>query len=72
MIPRGVRPVSDCRARGWGGGGTKSLSLDTDLGTTAPHPLFFGHGQPLVLPYPDLQPALLMEAQGQPLQIVTF
>ena len=52
---------------GWGG--TDSLSLGTDFETTFP---FFGHGQPLVLPSPNLQPPLFMEAQGQPLQIVTF
>ena len=30
------------------------------------------YGQPLVLPSPNLQPPLFMEAQGQPPQIVTF
>ena len=52
-----------------GGGGTDSLSLGTDLETTAP---LYGHGQALVLSSPILQPPLFMETQGQPLEIVTF
>ena len=57
------------RDPGVGRGGTDSLSLGTHLETTTP---LFGHGQPLVLPSPNLQPPLFMETQGQPLQIVTF
>ena len=51
-----------------GGGDTDSLSLGTDLETTAP---LFGQGQPLVVPSPNVQPPFFTEAQGQPLQIVT-
>ena len=60
---------------GWGWGSTYSMSLGTDLETTAPPPLFFfsfGHGQSLVLPPTNLQPILFMEAQGQALQIASY
>ena len=43
----------------WGGGGTDSLSLGTNCETTAP---FLDKGQPLVLPSPNLQPPLFMDA----------
>ena len=50
-------------------GVTDSLSLGTNLETTV-H--LFGHGQPLVLQPPNVQPPLFMEAQEQHFHIVTF
>ena len=46
-----------------GGGSTDALSLGTDYETTAPPPL---------LAISKFTAPLFMEAQGQPLQIVTF
>ena len=46
-----------CKTRRWGGGCTDSLSLGTEFGNYNP---LFGHGQPLVLPSPNLQPPLFM------------
>ena len=68
LVPKWNRRETISGPRG-GGGGTDFLNLGTDLETTVP---LFGHGQPLVLPSPNLQPPLFVEAQGQPLQIVIF
>ena len=51
---------------GPGGGGTDSLSLGTNCETTAPP--FWLLTTPVLQP-PNLQPALFMEAKGQPLEI---
>ena len=48
-----------------GGGGTDSLRL----GTAKLQPPFFGQGQPLVLPSPNLQPPFFMDTYEQPLEI---
>ena len=44
-----------CLGPGTGGGGTDSLSLPKFAEVTSSSP-FVGHGQPLVLPSPNLQP----------------
>ena len=53
-------------------GGTDSFSLATNLETTAPPPLRFWSRTAPGFASTDLHPPLFMEAQGQPLQIVTF
>ena len=53
---------NDDGARGWGGGGTDSLGFGYPFENYSPPP-FFGHGQPLVLPSPNLQPPLFIETQ---------
>ena len=52
----------EVKTKGGGGG------VLTALETIAPPP-FFGHGQPLVLPSPNVQPPLFVEAQGQPFKL---
>ena len=80
-IKRSIRPQSsprevtlyieyECSPGVRGGGGVLTLWVwQLHLESTV---LLAGHGQPLVLPSPNLQPPLSMEAQGQPIQIVTF
>ena len=62
--------IDPATSRAGGGGGTDSC-LCTYSETRAPHPPF-GHEQSVVLPSPNLQSSLVIEAQGQHLQIVTF
>ena len=55
----------------WGEGGGGGLTLSLGI-VWKVHPPFFGHGQLLVLQSLNIQPPLFMEAQWQPIHIITY